>query len=165
MKTQIFSRIIASLIIVFSSLYSFSKNIYVNDAKTSLDIYCTVAGSSSNDGLSPATPKATLSQAIGIAASGDVIYVDAGNYTDKKMIPNVDNLSIIGAGSGVTKFDPKVGLNTSLNFFMSVKVDNLTIKNISLSGYINNQSYNGEFITISDAQNILFENIISWRYF
>ena len=36
---------------------------YVNDASTSDDVYCTAVGDDGNDGLSPATPKATV-QAI-----------------------------------------------------------------------------------------------------
>ena len=56
---------------------------YVNDASTILDNWCTAPGSDANDGLSPATPKASV-QAILDAydlGPGDVVRIDTGEYT------------------------------------------------------------------------------------
>lgn len=39
--------------------------------------YCSSSGSDANDGLTSATPKATLTAAYGLMASGDTCYVDA----------------------------------------------------------------------------------------
>ena len=57
---------------------------YVNDAYTTNDIYCNVAGSDSNSGLATNQPKSTL-QAIFDQydlEGGDTVYVDHGTYTD-----------------------------------------------------------------------------------
>jgi hypothetical protein len=159
MKTQIYSKLIVGLIITFCSFYSFSKNVYVNDAVSGADVYCTAAGSSSNDGLTPATPKALLSQALGVAVSGDVIYVDAGSYNDSKIILSKDNISIIGAGSSITHFSqPSSG---TLNYFMRIyNRTNITFKNLQIGKYSNGSSFEGEAITIDGSSNVLFENVV-----
>ena len=59
-----------------------AEDYYVNDAATTNDGYCTAVGNDANDGLSPATPKATL-QAILDAhdlGPGDTVWVDTGDY-------------------------------------------------------------------------------------
>ena len=58
------------------------KDYYVNDSFTAGDSYCTATGSDTSDGLTPATPKATL-QAIFDAYDlepGDTVWLDAGTY-------------------------------------------------------------------------------------
>ena len=55
---------------------------YVNDPFTTNDVYCTAAGDDANDGLSPATPKATLQALFDTydLRSGDRVFVDTGRY-------------------------------------------------------------------------------------
>ena len=55
---------------------------YVNDASTSNDVYCTAIGDDDNDGLAPATPKATLKRLLEDYAlvPGDLVKIDTGNY-------------------------------------------------------------------------------------
>ena len=60
----------------------YATDYYVNDAFTSADVYTTAAGNNANDGLSPATPKATLAAAMTVASNGDRIYIDYGNYNE-----------------------------------------------------------------------------------
>jgi len=57
-----------------------ATNYYVNDISTLGDIYTSAIGNDINDGKSPSTPKLTLLAAYKIASTGDVIYVDTGNY-------------------------------------------------------------------------------------
>jgi parallel beta-helix repeat protein len=55
---------------------------YVNDSSTNLDAWCTAAGDDGNDGMTPATPKATV-QAILAAYDlepGDTVRIDTGTY-------------------------------------------------------------------------------------
>jgi len=55
---------------------------YVNDDTAEPGDYCTAAGSSDNDGLTPATPKRWLSEILDTynLEPGDVVYVDSGVY-------------------------------------------------------------------------------------
>ena len=147
------------MFIVLCSFYSFSKNIYVNDVVSSLDVYCTASGSSSNNGLTSATPKANLTQALSVAVSGDIIYVDAGSYIDSKIVLSKDNISIIGAGSSNTLFSQNS--SGTLNYFMRIyNRNNITFKNIQIGKYSNGTSFEGEAITIDGSTNILFNNVV-----
>ncbi|NCC52772.1 MAG: hypothetical protein EOM20_16375, partial [Spartobacteria bacterium] len=55
---------------------------YVNDASTNLDAWCTVPGSDANDGLSSATPKATVQAVLDAydLEPGDTVRIDTGDY-------------------------------------------------------------------------------------
>lgn len=57
---------------------------YVNDASTNDDVYTTAAGSSANDGRTPATPKATLEEVLASydTEALDTIYIDTGIYSN-----------------------------------------------------------------------------------
>jgi parallel beta-helix repeat protein len=71
---------------------------YVNDATVQTGDWTTAPGNDANDGLTPATPKATI-QAVLAAyhlGMGDVIEVDEGTYT------LTTNVAIAAASSGVT---------------------------------------------------------------
>lgn len=56
---------------------------YVNDSALAGDVYCTAAGTATNLGVSPATPKASVQDILDTydLEPGDTIYVDTGNYT------------------------------------------------------------------------------------
>jgi hypothetical protein len=68
------------LFIIGGNVYA--TDYYVNDSFTSDDVYTTASGNDANNGLTPATPKATLAAAIAAASSGDRIYIDYGNYNE-----------------------------------------------------------------------------------
>ncbi len=55
---------------------------YVNDANTNDTVYCTAPGDDANNGLTPATPKASLQAIIDAYAlePEDIVYVDSGLY-------------------------------------------------------------------------------------
>jgi len=97
-----------------------------------------------------------------IVSSGDIVYVDAGTYSDKQIsesILNDNNITIIGAGSSKTKIINSGG-SFGVYFMRIYNVDNITLKNLLIQGYINTVSYEGEAITINNAHNIVFENIV-----
>ena len=56
---------------------------YVNDASTTNDLWCTAVGDDGNDGLTPATPKATIQDVIDSydLEPGDVVRIDTGTYS------------------------------------------------------------------------------------
>ena len=59
------------------------SNYYVNDTSTTNDVYTTVVGNDANNGLSPASPKASL-QALLDAVNlqpGDTVFIDTGVYS------------------------------------------------------------------------------------
>ena len=58
------------------------RNYYVNDSSLTNDVYTTATGNSANDGLTPATPKASLQSVIDayVLGPGDIVFVDTGVY-------------------------------------------------------------------------------------
>ena len=69
---------------------------YVNDGLTNNDEWCTAPGNDSNNGLSPATPKATVQAIVDNYAlkSGDVVLIDTGTYS------LANNISVTAADGG-----------------------------------------------------------------
>jgi hypothetical protein len=70
---------------VESSNVTFTTGIayYVNDGATTNDLWCTAIGNDANDGLTPATPKATVQAIISsyVLEPADVVRIDTGSYT------------------------------------------------------------------------------------
>lgn len=69
----------------FSGTALAQSTFYVNDNSMVGDVYTTATGSNSNPGTS-AAPFATINYAIGAAAPGDIIMVDAGTYAEHVLI-------------------------------------------------------------------------------
>ena len=69
---------------------------YINDDSTTDDMFCTVPGSDGNLGTSPGAPKASLKSLLSEhdVEPGDIIYIDAGNYTVTETI----NLTSLDGG-------------------------------------------------------------------
>lgn len=68
------------------TLASFQKSaattFYINDNNTKGDVYTTVIGNDTNDGISAATPKLSIMAAYEKAQEGDTIIIDTGNYAE-----------------------------------------------------------------------------------
>jgi len=99
------------LFVLISTLGSLATvaqtNWYVNDNSGTGDTYTTAVGAVGNTGTS-ADPFATIAAAITAASAGDVIYVDAGTYTeeiwiDKPLTLRGPNANIAGNGSRVAE--------------------------------------------------------------
>lgn len=71
---------------------------YVNDESLSGDVFCSAIGNDANAGTA-AAPFRTIGQAITTALSGDIIYVDAGAYSETVLISK--SLTLRGAKYGV----------------------------------------------------------------
>lgn len=100
--------IISLILLISTNLHA--TNYYVNDASTFGDIYTTAIGNDINDGKSPSFPKLTLLAAYKIASTGDIIYVDTGNYPqydtiDSTIANNLKNIQIIRAGTDVPVYE------------------------------------------------------------
>ncbi len=91
-----------------------ATNYYVNDNALTNDVFCSSVGNNSNNGTSPSTPKATLTDVwntygtsgTNAISVGDTIFVDAGTYyrTDRNLSLS-NGVTIYGAGMTKTKFD------------------------------------------------------------
>ncbi len=117
---------------------------YVNDGSTNGDVYCTAIGNDANDGLTPATPVASLSLILSTndLDPSDVVYVDSGSYPAGSPAIKIDqtdsgwsNLYVTIQGStnplAATVFqatfnDPEA---FAMEYAVNVRLKNLTIKN------------------------------------
>ena len=129
-----------------------AANIYVNDAFTADDVYTTATGNNGNDGLTPATPKATLAAALLIAANGDVIYVDYGNYNDVNLTINKE-VQIIGAGEDKTIFKRASGVWR----WGSITANNVKLSKLTITEY--NLASNGIALSIPNGTGIVLDRI------
>lgn len=76
--------IFLALALFFGGLPALAVNYYVNNQSTSGDVYTTAVGNDANSGLTPATPKFSLTNlfATYTLAPGDVVYIDTGSYSN-----------------------------------------------------------------------------------
>lgn len=146
----------------------YATNYYVNDNSTTGDVYCSVIGNNSNDGLSTSTPMATLEylwntygpSGTNVITSGDIIYVDAGNYfeTDANLAMSVDGISIIGAGYNLTIFDNNQ-TSSDANRWGTVTGDNITLEGFYITGY--NYGVGDAFaLQVTGANNLTVTNVM-----
>jgi len=150
--------LIAFLLIIVQNTFA-QNSWYVNDASPTGDIYCT-GGATGNDLTNqvnnPNKPSATVADAIGAAAAGDVIYIDTGNYSEHTIAFN-KGVTIIGAGIDKTIFQRASGIVR----FGTISVSNVKLKNIKILNY--NQTADGIALNISasagDLTGILFEGV------
>jgi hypothetical protein len=103
-------------------------------------VYVTPQGNDSNDGMSWATAKLTVSGALAALPTGGIIFLSAGTFTETGLaIPSGGNLSIRGAGAGVTVLQAKSGdlwtLPASSDF---VSFEDLTMTSPSGAGHLFN---------------------------
>jgi hypothetical protein len=109
-------------------------------------------GNNANNGLTPATPKATLAGALAIATNGDIIYIDYGNYNDVGLNINV-GVEIIGAGEEMTVFRRTSGVNRwGIISASNVKVSKLTITEYNLAS-------DGIAVAITSGSGIEFNRV------
>lgn len=100
--------------------------LYVNDNNLTGDVYTTAVGNDANPGT-PSAPFATIAQALSVAAPGNTIFVDAGEY------PEVVNIgkSITLLGSNASTSPNVDGNPSSVN---PSRVAESIIKSITTSG-------------------------------
>ena len=153
-------RYILSFLLTLVMGSSFCANYYVNDASLTGDIFCSAAGNNSNSGASASTPKATLTNLLStvILSSGDVIYVDAGTYSDNNLTLSLNGLSIIGAGPARTKFDNNFA-SSDANRLFTVTGDNVVLQAFSVTEY-NLGTGGASAIQIDGALNLSVNNVL-----
>ena len=132
-------------------IHNTGLNFYVNDASTSDDVYCTAVGDDGNDGLSPATPKATV-QAILDAYDlepGDTVLVDTGVYrlTNNILVSASDSGSadayvrIVGSTHASGSVFDRGNMNAGTACFEFSNSDFVSLENVECKG-----GYDGVFV-------------------
>jgi hypothetical protein len=157
------------LCLCMCSNFVFATDYYVNNASTVNDVYCTAIGNNANNGTSPATPKATLTNVLStygpsgsnVLTSGDRILVDAGDYnqTDKNLTLSVAGLEIIGAGANLTKFDNQ-SASADANMLFTITANNIHICCIMIKGY-NKGTGGPSAVQITGATGVVFTNVLT----
>lgn len=113
----------------------FSATWYINDNSLTGDVFCTAVGNNANSGTA-SSPKLTLTAVIALASSGDIIYIDAGTYTDKQVnfrpSSGTSVFTIYGAGDDLTIFD---GTGDTKEFEAATYDWELTISDLRLYNY------------------------------
>lgn len=140
-----------------------SATYYVNDGNLTGDFYCSTIGNNLNNGLSPSTPKATLTNLLatysGVLTSGDIIRIDAGTFNDVNLILNIAGISITGAGPAKTIFD-NAAASADANRLFEISANNITIEGIYVKGY-NRGTGGASAIQISGVTGIVFNNVLT----
>ncbi|MCC7081093.1 MAG: right-handed parallel beta-helix repeat-containing protein [Burkholderiales bacterium] len=113
---------------------------YVNDNALAGDQYTTAVGNDANDGLTPATPKATIRSVLESydLELGDVIRVDTGNYllTANIVLGAEDSgVSIVGpTAPGARAVINRGNITTSNYVFQLTGADDVTLRNLAITG-------------------------------
>ncbi|MDB0011709.1 hypothetical protein N9E20_02750, partial [Crocinitomicaceae bacterium] len=153
---KLFFRIVFVLLFISSINNVNATNYYVNDNSTTSDVFTSVVGSNSNNGLTNSTPFLTLKYALTKVSAGDVIYIDAGSYSGSSgggvefgLSITLDNLTIIGAGMGQTIFYS----NKNKGTFLTVLANNFAISELTVQqyGYGSGGSGVGQAITLGNG--------------
>jgi parallel beta-helix repeat protein len=74
--------VLVGLVLSFCSARA--VNYYVNDGSTNADVFCSAPGATTNTGLTPSSPKSSLSDVLAAhtLGPGDTVFLDTGNYTN-----------------------------------------------------------------------------------
>ena len=145
-KLNLFNSRCLSLSILFSLFfvsYSNAINYYVNDNSfAEPGSICSAVGNNSNSGTATNAPYLTLTALIADKSlgSGDVVYIDAGTYTDNSLLSgNSTDYSftiegVLVNGVSVSLFDYGGG-DARFMVLTRGESDNITLKNLYIKGY------------------------------
>lgn len=137
---------------------------YVDDGSNTGDVWTPAAlGIDSNDGLTPATPKATLGNLIGTVTlnPGDVVYVDTGTYA-----PVVISNAVAGAAGNLIRFQGSTNFAAGGTVFagsgnlLTVRGSYLDLRDLKAAGgtvglYVDGAA-NCSFIRVQAVTNSLY---------
>jgi parallel beta-helix repeat protein len=137
---------------------------YVNDGSLSGDEYSLAVGNDANDGLTPATPKASIRAILEQydLEFGDVIYVDTGTYglTTNIVIGHDDSGVRIQGPTGATHAAVLNRGNVATNSygFELGNADAITLSNLSITGGYVGVYVNGGSSALTIQNSRIYEN-------
>ncbi len=145
----------------FSSISSVQASTwFVNDASQTGDVYTTAVGNNANSGTASA-PFATISFAIGVAAAGDTINVDAGSYASGDIFIT-KRLVIRGAKAGIPAWpDPSFIRGTNESNITGAFYFNANLDSIAIDGFFINIGTNNRGIEARGLRTIIINNIVT----
>ncbi|HMP72845.1 MAG TPA: right-handed parallel beta-helix repeat-containing protein [Kiritimatiellia bacterium] len=137
---------------------------YINDLSTVGDVYTTSPGSDAQDGLSPATPKLTVTNLLANYTLGkhDVVFIDTGIYSNYTVLVRgygIAGLPLIFQGSpkpGATVFRR----NASGSVF-EFQGDHYVLRNLTLARSLANGAVNGGNVRLENS--VVQNNNIAFR--
>ncbi|HNW94042.1 MAG TPA: right-handed parallel beta-helix repeat-containing protein, partial [bacterium] len=128
---------------------------YVNDTQTTNDTYCSAIGYDTNSGLSAAKPKRTLAAVMPFLTVGDVVYIDAGNYSAGVTI-DTNNVTIAGAGKTRTLLVP----GAAAHLISVTDRSGVTLRDFACTG-ASSATYDG--IALTRASGASVRQVVSYR--
>lgn len=147
---------------VFLSFNVFTKaaNWYVNDASLTGDVFTTAIGNNANSGTSSA-PFLTIAQAVSVAANGDRIFVDVGNYEEDVLVNK--SLTLTGAGIDKTFLWGVKATQNPLYAALYVTGNNIIIEGFTIGRNGNNiiewkDGLNTAGVGLANASNVIIRN-------
>lgn len=128
------------------------------------DIYVSPTGDDSNDGLTPATAKASVRAALQAAGPGDTVYVAAGTYTGSGNLnqqlswAEFPDRNLVGAGPDATIFQvdtppfvDRLEVATMSPLFADFKVEVTAMANFDQGAFRFGDGGNNMNVTISNV--------------
>jgi len=157
------------VLIICFPIHIGATSYYINDLGNSGDVFTTSIGSNTNSGLTPSTPKLSLTNLFATYSlgAGDIVYIDAGTYIDDRNFTiTASGLTFIGAGYDKTIFDNLTN-GTSTDYFMYINASDFSMESLSITNFENQGTqvpgHSGQAITIGGGgtplTNILFTNV------
>ena len=97
----------AAQIYVRGDTFDVTGNFYLNGSSTAGDAFSTAAGNASASGITPATPNTSVANLTGLQP-GDLIYVDAGTYSNLNLTSTDNGVLLLGSDNGPTIIEGSV---------------------------------------------------------
>jgi hypothetical protein len=138
-----------------SWIFTTKSHYFVNDGSLVGDQWCTAVGNDVNDGLTPATPKRTVSALLAAYSilPGRTVYVDTGTYTET-VAPGADDqgsalgfVSFLGSTNG-SVIQASAGYAFDLTGLGYISIENFIIRGVT----------SGIFMT--GGNNRIYRNVI-----
>ncbi len=133
---------------------------YVNDSSTNGDLLCTAVGSSANDGVTPAAPKASIVEVLKSFSlrPEDAIYIETGQYALNQdvsiigMVASISNRFLIRGSTNYAVGGAVLDFQNRTNSFLisgseGVELRNLVIAHASVG------------VQIADSTNTLLDGV------
>ena len=134
MKTK--SILFNMMLCLFLNQNTQASNIYVNDNSNTGDIFCTAVGNKTISGLSPSTPKSTLSALPDTGTSRETVSIKSKRQKSKALFVSILCPTIKGAHASKIIFEnAEASLNT--NLLMTMTSHKIIVKGIDITGYNN----------------------------